>query len=61
MSCSANVWTTLIVRSLSFVGIVHDSYRSVGWDDDCPGLTVTLAREEEWKRQEDHNNKEAAD
>jgi hypothetical protein len=26
-----------------------------GWDDDCPGLTVTLAREAEWLHREEHN------
>jgi hypothetical protein len=49
------------VHSSSFVGIIHDSYGNVDWDDDCPGLTATLAREEEWKHREDHNNKEVAD
>jgi hypothetical protein len=27
----------------------------IGWDDDCPGLTATLAREAEWVRREEHN------
>jgi hypothetical protein len=31
-----------------------------GWDDDCPGLVGTLAREEEWRIHKPHNNAEAA-
>jgi hypothetical protein len=33
---------------------------NVGWDDDCLGLAATLAREEEWRCREDHNDNEAA-
>jgi hypothetical protein len=48
------------VRSSLFIVLVHDLYGGIGWDDDCPGLMATLAREEEWKRQEDQNDKEMA-
>jgi hypothetical protein len=32
----------------------------LGWDDDCPGLVGTLAREAEWRIREAHNNAVAA-
>jgi hypothetical protein len=31
-----------------------------GWDDDCPGLVATKAREAEWWKRQDHNDAEAA-
>jgi hypothetical protein len=31
-----------------------------GWDDDCPGLVATKAREVVWWERQDHNDAEAA-
>jgi hypothetical protein len=28
---------------------LYGSYVGLGWDDECPGLVATLAREEEWQ------------
>jgi hypothetical protein len=40
---------------LSWVRSVTDSF-DTEWDDGCPGLVATLAREAEWKAQEASNN-----
>jgi hypothetical protein len=41
-------------------GVNMTNILNIGWDDDCPGLTATLVREEEWDCREHHNEAEAA-
>jgi hypothetical protein len=41
---------------LSYLLIFADLYFVSGWDNDCPGLVETLAKEAEWKRREAHND-----
>jgi hypothetical protein len=42
------------------VGLCGCWWALSGWDDDCPGLVSTLMREAEWRENEAHNNREAA-
>jgi hypothetical protein len=58
--CSVDVWTIPIVRVEISVWYLSNSYFGLGWDDGCPGLVETLAREVEWKWREEHNDAEVA-
>jgi hypothetical protein len=43
------MWVLIVVNS-----------SDIEWDDGCPGLVETLAREAEWEEREAHNDVEAA-
>jgi hypothetical protein len=56
MFCSVNGWTILIVSGwFEWIDLTTDDF-DTEWDDSCPGLLETLAREAEWKAQEASNN-----
>jgi hypothetical protein len=50
----------LIVSDDWQLTIIGTNELLTGWDDDCPGLVVTKAREAEWKCREELNDVEAA-
>jgi hypothetical protein len=56
ISYSVNTSTIPIVSSLlEWVHLVTDDF-DTEWDDSCPGLVETIAREAEWKACEASNN-----